>query len=218
MEKNNFYGESLLLNAVLQGQTAIVKMFFNDLSVYFFRGGIETAENLRYYFNNYNLLLFETVKSLNLKKAEQLYVTLKLRIDTLTRSDDIFLLWSEMIERYCIIVNEYIARGYSPTVQRVIIAVNNNVSAELKLNHIAEELNVNASYLSNLFHKETGNTITMYVNQKKLEYAAFLLSNTEWNVAAIAQECGILDENYFARIFKKQYHMSPTQYRKQKKS
>lgn len=216
MKRDNVYGKTQLLGAVMQGQTAIVKMLFSDLPLVSFYGEVESMDNLRYYFNSFNLTFFEMVKVLNLKKAEQLYVAMTLRIDTLTRAEDVFLLWEEMIERYCVIVNEYIARAYSPTVQRVIVTVNNDISAELKLNQIAEQLNVNASYLSNLFHKETGTTITMYVNQKKLEYAAFLLSNTEWNVASIAQECGILDENYFARIFKKQYHMSPTQFRKQK--
>lgn len=215
-EEMDFYGESLLMKAVSNGQTAVAKIIFSNLRLYSFRGETEPLENLKRYSNNINLLFFESVKGMDLNKSEHLYTNIKQRIDNLVRSDDIFALWSEMIEKYCAIVNGHKAREYSPTIQRVIISANNDISAELKLNSIAEQLNMNASYLSNLFHKETGVTITSYVNGKKMEYAAFLLLNTEWNVSAIAQECGILDENYFARIFKKQYQMSPSQYRKQK--
>ena len=217
-EKRSLNEEALLVKAVLNGQTAIAKMILFNLPLCSFRGEGGAVENVKRYSNNMNRLLCEIVKNVDLEQSEHLYSVIKLRIDNLQRSDDVFVLWSEIMEKYCMIVNNQKAKSFSPTVQRVIVSVNNDITVDLKLNAIAEHLNMNASYLSNLFHKETGMTITAYVNQKRLEYAEFLLVNTNLNISTIAQECGVYDENYFARLFKKWYRLSPTQYRKQKLS
>ena len=74
-------------------------------------------------------------------------------------------------------------------------------------------LGVNASYLSTLFKKETGKTLTEYVNGKRIEYAIFLLNSTQLQIQAIAQYCGISDVNYFTRLFKTAVGKTPKEYR-----
>ncbi len=53
-----------------------------------------------------------------------------------------------------------------------------------------------------------------YIRQKRLEKAAVLLLTTDWPIAEIGMAVGIGDANYFARIFTKQYHLTPSAYRK----
>ena len=135
------------------------------------------------------------------------------RIATFTRSDNILDLWNDMIQKYCALVNNHSTRNYSLPIQKVIIQIHLDLSADLSLKAMAEYLNVNASYLSNLFRKETGLTLTNYVNQKRMEYAAWMLSSTQLPISTIAQHCGILDDNYFTKLFKKHYDITPTQFR-----
>jgi YesN/AraC family two-component response regulator len=55
--------------------------------------------------------------------------------------------------------------------------------------------------------------LTEYVNRKRVEYALSLLNTTSLQVQTIAQQCGIMDVNYFTKTFKKYIGMTPTRYR-----
>lgn len=122
-------------------------------------------------------------------------------------------LQKEMIRKYCLLVKEHSLRQYSPLIGRVITLVSYDLSADLSLKDIAAKLNVNASYLSAAFKKECGETLTDYVRRKRMEHAAYLLSHSDKQIQSIAEECGIIDLNYFIKLFKKEYDITPTQYR-----
>jgi AraC-like DNA-binding protein len=126
-------------------------------------------------------------------------------------------LQKEMILKYCLLVKEHSLKKYSSLIGKVITLISYDLSADLSLKHIAELMNVNASYLSAAFKKECGETLTEYVNRKRIEMATFILSHSNKQIQTIAEECGILDANYFIKLFKKQYGMTPTQYRERVK-
>lgn len=211
-----FYAqENALMHAISHGQVARAKNILSNLPLLNFQNQMEPLQNLK---------LFSVVMNTLFRKAaeqggvhpiyiDQLSNTMIRRIATFTRADNILDLWNEMIQKYCTLVNNHSTREYSLPIQRVIIQINLDLSADLSLKALAEYLNVNASYLSNLFHKETGVTLSHYVNQKRMEYAAWLLSSTQFPISTIAQHCGILDDNYFTKLFKKQYDLTPTAFR-----
>ena len=87
------------------------------------------------------------------------------------------------------------------------------MTADLSLNAQAGLLNVNSSYLSTLFKKETGTTLTEYVNKKRIRHAVFLLNTTTMQIQMVAQHCGIPDVNYFTKTFKKYIGKTPKEYR-----
>ena len=93
--------------------------------------------------------------------------------------------------------------------------IESNLSSDLTLSELASTLNINASYLSTVFKKETGKTITAYVNEKRIELAQELLKTTNLQIQTIAQYCGIIDVHYFTRLFKKTTGLSPKQFREE---
>ena len=97
----------------------------------------------------------------------------------------------------------------------MILAVDSDLTADLSLSAHAEALGVNASYLSALFRRETGQTLSDYVARARAEQAVFLLNTTRMQVQSIAQHCGIQDVNYFTRLFKRVMGKTPTEYRQQ---
>ena len=123
-------------------------------------------------------------------------------------------LQQNMIRKYCILVKEHSLKNHSQLIGRVITLISYDLSAPLTLKYIASTMNVNASYLSSAFRKECGETLTDYVNRKRMENAAYILSHSNKQIQTVAEECGILDVNYFIKIFKKQYGITPSQYRK----
>ena len=119
----------------------------------------------------------------------------------------------EMVQSYCRLVKKHSMRNYSSVVQRAITYIDADLSADLSLRTLAAAQNINASYLSSLFKKETGETITEHVNKKRIEHAVHLLQSSKLQVQSIAQHCGISDVNYFSKLFKKHMGMTPREYR-----
>lgn len=135
------------------------------------------------------------------------------RIEALISIESSLELQRDMMRKYCLLVKEHSLRGYSQLIGRVITLIAYDPAADLSLKQIASVMNVNASYLSAAFKKECGETLTEYVTRKRMEQAALILAHSNKQVQTVAEECGIFDGNYFIKLFKKQYGMTPTQYR-----
>jgi len=64
-----------------------------------------------------------------------------------------------------------------------------------------------------LFREQVGIAPHAYVLGKKMDLACSLLQHTAYTVDAIAEECGFNDRAYFARAFRRQFGITPSQYR-----
>lgn len=83
----------------------------------------------------------------------------------------------------------------------------------LSLTDVAEELGLSASYLSHMFKQQMDSGFADALNSVRLEHAGRLLRETNLPIKNIAQQCGYMGAAYFNRVFKKQYGMTPGQYR-----
>lgn len=126
------------------------------------------------------------------------------------------LMW-QMVRDYCAYVRRYSLKEYSPAVQKVMNYVNLNVAEPLTLKSLAAMCFISPSYLSALFKQETGTTLIDYINTQRVNRAAQLLEQSSHAIAAVAEEVGILDVNYFTKIFKKTLGVTPTRYRREHK-
>ncbi len=86
--------------------------------------------------------------------------------------------------------------------------------ADFKREKLAEGINLEINYLSVLFKKEVGCTIGEYLQQKRIKTAKTLLKETNLSVKEIAAKVGYADAAYFARRFKKETDLTPSDYRK----
>ena len=136
-----------------------------------------------------------------------------IKIEDCTSIAQLEVLENEITRKYCLLVQSYSLRTYSKPIQNIINYISFNLTADLSLNALSEEFLLNSSYLSTLFKKETGVTLTNFVNTKRIEHAIYLLNTTQSAIQDIAAQCGINDANYFTKLFKKLKNMTPTQYR-----
>ena len=118
-----------------------------------------------------------------------------------------------MIRNYCKLISESSLKDYSETIRLCILFIQNDLSSDLSLKTIAHWINVNPSYLSSRFKKETGFTLTDYVNLCRIKLAKKLLLSTNSTIRSISLQCGITDIRYFSRIFKKFTGTTPSLYR-----
>ncbi len=93
---------------------------------------------------------------------------------------------------------EYIARHYMKT---------------LTLEEISKHVHLNASYLSIVFKKETGQNFSDYLTSYRIEMAKNMLRQGEMSIAAISEAVGYTDSKYFSRIFTRLVGLKPSAYR-----
>ncbi len=86
---------------------------------------------------------------------------------------------------------------------------------ELCVQHIAEVLGCSADYLSHLFHTETKERLTHYIQRIRIEGAVLALGTTKLTVSEIAYASGFSDPAYFARVFKQHKGITPQEHRQQ---
>lgn len=127
---------------------------------------------------------------------------------------DVFEITPYMIRSYCDLVKNRSMASYSEPVRQILVTVDASLTGDLSLKRFADELFLNTSYLSTLFKKEVGMTLTDYVTKNRIEYAKKLLKSTTLSIQDIAIQSGIPDIHYFTRLFRREVGMSPREWRK----
>ncbi len=136
-----------------------------------------------------------------------------MKIEQLPALPDSFGLMTEMFRSYCRLVRKHSMKDFSPVVRKTVLLVDSDLSADLSLKTLAEAQNISAGYLSAVFKKETGKTVSEFIREKRIKHAVHLLTTTHLQVQTIALHCGIMDVQYFTKLFKKETGMTPKQYR-----
>lgn len=121
----------------------------------------------------------------------------------------------KMIRSYCRLVRTHAGKHYSAIVDRTLAYINDNLSGDLSLTDLAGIMKVSPGYLSAIFRREKGETLTAYITESRMKTARQLLRTTHLQVQTIAQLCGYSDPNYFARHFRKHFGVTPLSCRKE---
>ena len=117
------------------------------------------------------------------------------------------------IRDICAIVRRHQAMPYSRLIRQALEYISQNLSSSLSLDSIANELGISSAWLSTKFRNETGQTLTNYIMQERMRVASDYLAFSNIPVRKISASVGILDNNYFTKVFKRFYHMTPTEFR-----
>ncbi len=95
--------------------------------------------------------------------------------------------------------------------------IKENISKEICLTTLSELLHFAPQYICYLFKKNTGMTITEYINQERVKKAKQLILSTDSPLYTISELCGFTNYNYFSNTFRKITGTGPAGYRKHTK-
>ena len=137
-----------------------------------------------------------------------------LSISTAVRPSQIDQAARTMLQEFCSMIRESREKNYSALVQSVLYSLRQGYADPVSMAELAEEMAVTESYMIRRFREETGTSPAAFLNQLRLENACLLLSSSHETIQVISSRVGIPDANYFSRIFKKQYGMTPVEYRR----
>lgn len=91
--------------------------------------------------------------------------------------------------------------------------ISQNLFKKISLSNIAKALQLNASYLSKIFSKSEGMTISDYIQREKINAAKNMLRYSDRSIYEISEYLQFNTHSYFTYIFKKFTDMTPQDYR-----
>lgn len=104
---------------------------------------------------------------------------------------------------------------YSPHVTKCIDYIYDHLHTRITVAALSEHLCLHPAYLSRLFKKETGSSISEYIQARKIETAQNMLVYSDYSPAQIAATLAFPSQSYFSEIFKKHTGLSPAKYRRE---
>jgi AraC-like DNA-binding protein len=92
-----------------------------------------------------------------------------------------------------------------------------NLHQVIKINEVAELVNMSPSAFSHFFKKRTQRSFTEYLTEIRIGAAARMLIDSEKNISEICYDCGFNNVSNFNRSFKTQKGCTPSEFRTQQK-
>lgn len=131
--------------------------------------------------------------------------------ETLVQLDQLL---SDIYSRIEIWLKDERSNRYGKDITEIINFVENNYTQKITLKMLATQFGMNESYLSRMFKNQTGKNLIYYVNEKKMHKARELLGNPHIMIKEAAYAVGYDDQFYFNKLFKRFFHVSPTEFRR----
>ena len=98
-------------------------------------------------------------------------------------------------------------------VKRCMYYVDKNFRYKIYLEDIADSLNISPSYLSRLFHSETGEKLQDYISRIRVEKSQNLLLYSDMSLSEISEYVGFPNQSYYGKMFRKYMSTTPRLYR-----
>lgn len=104
-------------------------------------------------------------------------------------------------------------RSRRDALSRAVKYMREHLTGRLSLGAVAAAADLSPTYLAHLLKKETGQTFTDWLTERRMDRARELLTHTPLKIGDVAAAVGFDDEAYFARRFRQRYGEPPGRYR-----
>lgn len=102
---------------------------------------------------------------------------------------------------------------HSKAVNECIDYIHYHLHEKITVAILAQHVHLNPTYLSELFARETGTSLSQYITDKRMEAAENMLKYSEYSFNEIAQILAYRSQSHFTKVFKKHSGMTPGEYR-----
>lgn len=137
-------------------------------------------------------------------------------LQTIQTFENIFDLKSYIVS-IVVAVSNYFSGKFRAKNERLVDEIREIIEKEymnnINVNRIAQHVYLSPNYISQIFKKETGKTITDCLTHRRMEAAKDLLKETDLKIQQISEMVGYEDASYFSKVFKKQTGIYPQKYR-----
>jgi AraC-like DNA-binding protein len=113
--------------------------------------------------------------------------------------------------------NQHLPVGTDNDVYNATQFILGNLDKNIQISDVVSSIKKSKSWLTQNFKKELGISVNRYIQKAKLEEAKRLLLYSDDNISEISYSLAFSDQSYFQNLFKKEYKVTPLQFRKQSK-
>ena len=100
----------------------------------------------------------------------------------------------------------------SPLVEAAVAIIQEEFPFLEGLEELAQRLEVSAAHLGRVFTKKVGVSPGKYITRVRIEYAKLLLRAPDTTIGYVAEASGFANANYFAKVFRRETGLSPSEY------
>ena len=136
------------------------------------------------------------------------------RLENCTTLNQLKQVWADYVSVSCELCQRQKDGMGSRPVRMIKEYIGEHYSENITLSDIADIVFLNPAYLSAMFKKETGQTLTQYLIDVRIDKAKEMLRNPERTIGEIACMVGYQDERHFSKLFSKMTGVKPTEYRR----
>lgn len=204
--------ESCLMEEDKIKAESIVKKLTSEIS----RHLCTDIDFTKHIYLNLYLCVCKVANKRNLKgfrnESHQEYYWKKIsNFETLIETEEYLL---EQIEKYYDLVEEK-DNGGSQKIHEICCYIEKHFArSDLSVTEVANHINLSLNYMCNLFKKVTSITVNSYIFDVRMNKACELLKDIDTKLYMVADLVGFSDSNYFTRMFKRKFGMTPSNYRK----
>ncbi|WP_400246120.1 AraC family transcriptional regulator [Niallia sp. JL1B1071] len=212
--------EKKLYHLVKEGLTEKVKEFFSSPVIFEGVGTVTKNNPVR---NDKNLAI--TIVALASRAAmdgglhsEIAYTISDMfiqRIEDDPEFNNLVSLSKEIYLEYAKRVKELKEQNYSKSIVSVQQYIYNHLYKKIELDSLADHVHLHPSYLSRLFKKQVGLTISDYILREKVKEAKTWLDKSDLSITEIANQLNFHDQSHFIKAYKRIEGITPKQYRLQ---
>ncbi|MCH5349520.1 MAG: helix-turn-helix transcriptional regulator [Oscillospiraceae bacterium] len=176
----------------------------------------DMLRNMRYHFVVSTSLITRLCVEKGLERElaytlSDLYIS---RMDILNRAEDIISLHNDMLMDFTRKMSDLPKNTvYSIHITRAIDFVCRNRTKRIKVDDVSKKLGLNRSYLSSLFIRETGYSLSSFIRREKIKASVNMLRFSDYTYADIAEYFGFASQSHFIQCFKKETGLTPKEFR-----
>ncbi|MDD6035587.1 MAG: AraC family transcriptional regulator [Lachnospiraceae bacterium] len=138
------------------------------------------------------------------------------RLDHFQTEEEVTSFHRELVEAYAKRMRSIRKKTmYSKSIIVCLEYIYSHLHTKITLADLAKETKLSATYLSKLFHKEVGISVSQYIIQKRIEAAEKMLRYTGFTSAEIASSLCFCSESHFISMFKRYVKVTPREFREQ---
>lgn len=115
--------------------------------------------------------------------------------------------------QFIALVDKTQRREYPPLIISSFNYIHARLADKITLRDVAAHVGVHPAYLSKKFRHEIGQTITEYINLRKVEESAWFVRNTAYSIAEIAAMYGFSSQGYYITVFRQKLGTTPGEMR-----
>lgn len=228
MEKNTlekhtpYSAEIRLFSCVQQGDIDSLLMQIKNLDSLIVMGKMSDNELMQHKYMAVSTITLATRYAiqggLNESKAYDFSDRVIEKIDSLTDKNEVLMcLGIEILKLTQDVKKNKKQPEFSPHIRNCIKYINENLCKRISVSAVAEHCGISADYLSQIFKREIGENLSVYILKQKLEKAKSLLMNGKTQ-KEICDEIGFSSQSYFVTAFRRIYNMTPSDYLKMTRS